>query len=124
MANLDARGIEHGVLAGPHGEEAGVVVDDAAEGADDLGGGLKASEEGGDEDAMDGEADAAQPLPGCPRPDQPPLGERRVPRPASVRHPQRLQVVDPVPVPHYQHVLNAPFSFFSSSHCFVLCSEK
>ncbi|RZR86405.1 hypothetical protein BHM03_00013602 [Ensete ventricosum] len=127
MANLDARGIEDGVLAGPHGEEAGVVVvvDDAAEGADDLGGGLKASEEGGNEDAVDGEADAAQPLTGSPRPDQAPLGERRVPRTARVRHPQRLQVVDPVPVPHHQHVLNPPFSFSpSASHCSRLSSDQ
>ncbi|RWW25303.1 hypothetical protein BHE74_00022975 [Ensete ventricosum] len=116
MGNLDTRGIEDGVLAGLHGEKADIVVDDATEGADDLGGGLQAPEKRGNEDAVDGDAGAAQPLPGGPRPDQAPLGERRVPRPLRVCHPQRLLVVDPVPMPHHPHVLH-PYLSSPILHC-------
>lgn len=116
VGNLNTRGIEDGVLAGLHDEEATIVVNDATEGADDLGSGLQAPEEGGHDDAVDGDAGAAQPLPGGPRPDQAPLGERRVPWPLGVCHPQRLLVVDPVPVPHHPHVLH-PYLFSPTRHC-------
>ena len=95
-------------VAGGYG---GGVVGDGAEPGDGLGGRLDAAEERRDEDAVDREAQVVGPEApaGAERAAEASLEERRVPRPSGAGEPERLEVVEPVAVPHHDDVLGSRF---------------
>lgn len=82
------------------------IIVKGAEGGDDFGGGLEATEERRHEDAVDRETEVvAELLSGAECPDFTCLDQRRVPPPGGRHCPHRLEVVYPVAVPHYDDVL-------------------
>lgn len=117
--DLELRCINGRYVFGRHG--VGVNIN-RGESRDNLGSCLNATEERGDEDAVNREPDLRSDLlTGSESSNKTVLKERRIPRPGSCWDPEWLEVVDSIAVTHHEHVLvgSIVVGFWRWVHCFV-----